>query len=288
MTTLIKESPTGRAHRFIEFVQRGALLLEFVCGLSLQCHAKDFFVNLRADAVYLEPATNSLGRISFVHRNGINYLFQIERTGGQLVQDQFFYDDPSYTYDQMFERVLSLSKVERDVEFSHRVGFGPFGVTGGTLRVKRAGGFSTGTYELTGTAIGTVSGRFRVVEFRGLLSESSGTYSGRLVQRNPFPGLPEQFVIGPASNDDVMGTDAGRNYNVGFSSGEFSASDPTTSVVKEWTRLRGTAIEVGTATGTVVELQASDRIGGQWQTFATFPAPADRAFEVFRLRIQRP
>lgn len=264
-------------------------LLMPLFAVSVRAADTKVLANVRADAVYLEPVTNSAGTITFFAWNGINYKIQAMTSSGQLVNHQFFYDDQTVSKAETVARYLSLSEIEHDIEFTHRVGYGEFGLVGGTLHVKRSAGFAVGTYDLTGTPIGDISGRFHVVEFRGILTYTPLGYIGTLTQQNPYPGVPDQFILGPSTNDDVMGTEVGRNYGAGFSSGQFLITENTRDV-KAYTFLRGTAVELASVqggSGSLIELQASDSVTGPWLTFATFPAPTNRPMQVFRLKITK-
>jgi hypothetical protein len=142
--------------------------------------AETFLVNVRALDLYLAPASNSLGSITFQSvATGFSYEFKVTHPDGRTEQNGFvIIGGPSQTW----------SDVAKAVNVTSSVGAWPIDLPSGQLTLVRGIGNPVGTYQLTGTPIGTVSGQFGAVRFSGIVIFDGRAYSGQLQGQDNLAG----------------------------------------------------------------------------------------------------
>lgn len=244
--------------------------------------ADKFLVNLRALEVSLAPASNQLGRITFKSRaSGESYTFEVTYPNRSATQSSFYISGYG-------AKVQDWGNIATNVDATFDVGYGPFGLETGQIKVVRGMGNAVGSYQLTGTPIGTVAGQFGVVRFNGILqSEGAGAFSGQLEGQDNAPWAPQVMGLGGASSSDFVGTETGIKYRVDMSQGRITLyrSDYATGL-NSWEILAGSYAKLVTSDITLT-VQTSSTAAGPWTNLTSVPLTIDSAYAFFRVLIEK-
>jgi hypothetical protein len=242
--------------------------------------AETFLVNLHALDVFLSPASNQLGRITFQSQaNGVVYAFTITHPNGSTEQSSFFIQAGSSLQD--------WSNISKSVNTTYTVGYGPIGITTGQIMVVREIGNPVGSYELTGSPIGTVAGQFGIVRFSGIVTLQGGAYSGQLQGQDNLPGSPQLMGLGGAGKSDFIGSETGIKFQVDTSGGGFNLTrTPCVMLACSWQMLIGYYAKLA-AGGITLTVQASRTAAGPWTNLVSIPLTIDSDYAIFRVAIQK-
>lgn len=241
--------------------------------------AETLLVNVRALDVFLSPASNQLGRITFQSQGaGASYAFTVTHLNGSTDQNGFYIVGSPHQ---------DWSDISKGVNSTYDVGYWPIGLQGGQITVVRGIGNPVGSYKLTGSPIGTVAGQFGIVKFSGIITHQGTDYSGQLQGQDNLPGSPQLMGLGGAGKTDFIGSETGIKFQVDTSTGGFNlyrTACPTGAC--PWLELIGSYSKLA-AGGFTLTVQATRTAVGPWTNLVSIPLTIDSSYAVFRVEIQK-
>lgn len=257
------------------------------CPYSSHAATGDSYrVNVTADAMSLSPATNELGEITFLNTgDGNEYRFRVRSPNNSITEGKFYVGSIAY---------IDWVTVEREINTSHHIGYGNYGSPTGTIKIVRQAGSKFGTYSISNTPIGTVSGQFAIVRFSGIIQAALyGEFKGQLQGQANLFGAPELLGLGPSDTaaDDFVGDETGRDYSVSLSPDNtlIIADGSTANAGKAWRWFRGTYSDIQSdqLQQLQITIETSAGVGSAWTLLTTIPAPIDADKRIYRLAIRK-
>lgn len=235
-----------------------------------------YLLNLTADSILLTPATNSLGTIVFSDVGGGEaYNFRVTYPNGTQATGSFF---------TSLDQRLDWVNVNREISGDYPIR----GSISGPIKLVRQSGATVGTYQISGTPLGTVSGLFGIVRFSGVVTETSTSdVSGQLQGPDNPLGAPKVLGFGLGKNSDYVGTQAGMEFMVDlYTDGTVVVADTNYPLFTQtsWQWLRGTWSKL-VGGGFTLTVQASPKVGGPWTDLTSLPIPAGQEIQLFRVVI---